>query len=121
MGDSARLAQVLSNLLNNAAKYTPDGGRIWLTVEKEDDEVVLRVRDTGAGIPREMLSKVFDLFTQMDHSLDRSQGGLGVGLTLVRRLVECMEATVHAFSDGPGRGSEFVVRLRPRRPSRPIR
>ncbi len=111
MGDPARLAQILSNLVNNAAKYTPDGGRIWLTVEKEDGQIALRVRDTGAGIPKEMLSKVFDLFTQMDNSLDRAQGGLGVGLTLVRRLVEMHGGTVHAFSDGPGRGSEFVVRL----------
>jgi two-component system CheB/CheR fusion protein len=109
--DPARMAQVLTNLLNNAAKYTPDGGRIWLSVEHEDTEVVFRVRDTGAGIPREMLGKVFDLFTQVDHSLDRAQGGLGVGLTLVRSLVEMHGGSVHAFSDGPGRGSEFVVRL----------
>jgi signal transduction histidine kinase/DNA-binding response OmpR family regulator len=111
MGDPARLAQVLANLLNNAAKYTPDGGRIWLTVEKENGEAVVRVRDTGAGIPKEMLAKVFDMFTQMDNSLDRSQGGLGVGLTLVQRLVELHGGTVQAFSDGPGQGSEFVVRL----------
>jgi signal transduction histidine kinase/DNA-binding response OmpR family regulator len=109
--DPARLAQVLTNLLNNAAKYTPDGGRIGVSVERDQGEVVFRVRDTGAGIPREMLGKVFDLFTQMDHSLDRAQGGLGVGLTLVRSLVEMHGGTVQAHSEGPGRGSEFVVRL----------
>jgi signal transduction histidine kinase/DNA-binding response OmpR family regulator len=111
VADPARLAQVLANLLNNAAKYTPDGGRISLIVEKADNEVVFRVRDTGAGIPAEMLTKVFDMFTQMDRSLDRSQGGLGVGLTLVRRLVELHGGTVEAFSDGLEKGSEFVVRL----------
>jgi CheY-like chemotaxis protein len=103
--------------LNNAAKYTPDGGHVWITVEQEASrggdraEVVFRVRDTGAGIPSEMLGKVFDLFTQVDHSLDRAQGGLGVGLTLVRSLVELHDGSVQALSDGPGRGSEFVVRL----------
>src|SRR6202030_1821589 len=87
------------------------GGRIWIGVEKQADEIVVAVRDSGAGIPREMLSKVFDLFTQIDHSLDRSHGGLGVGLTLVRRLVELHGGSVQAFSEGPGQGSEFVVRL----------
>ena len=110
-GDSARLAQIFSNLLNNATKYTPDGGSISIIVAKEAGEIVVTVRDTGAGIPGEMLSKVFDLFTQIDHSLDRSQGGLGVGLTLVQRLVELHGGTVHAFSKGLGQGSEFVVRL----------
>ncbi len=109
--DPARLAQVLTNLLNNAAKYTPDGGRICLKAACEGGQVVFRVCDTGAGIPREMLGKVFDLFTQVDHSLDRAQGGLGVGLTLVRSLVEMHGGTVEAYSDGPGQGSEFVVRL----------
>jgi signal transduction histidine kinase/DNA-binding response OmpR family regulator len=109
--DPARLAQVLTNLLNNAAKYTPDGGRIGVRVVREDGEVVFRVRDTGAGIPREMLHKVFDLFTQVDNSLDRAQGGLGVGLTLVRSLVEMQGGSVEAHSEGPGCGSEFVVRL----------
>jgi signal transduction histidine kinase/DNA-binding response OmpR family regulator len=111
MADPARLAQVLSNLLHNACKYTPDGGHIWLTVERDENEVVFRVQDTGAGIPRDMLSKIFDLFTQLDGSLDRSQGGLGIGLTLVRSLVEMHQGTVQAFSDGPDQGSEFVIRL----------
>jgi signal transduction histidine kinase/DNA-binding response OmpR family regulator len=109
--DPARLTQVLTNLLNNAAKYTPDGGQIWLSAAPDGGEAVFRVRDTGAGIPRDMLSKVFDLFTQVDRSLDRSEGGLGIGLTLVRRLVELHGGRVAAFSEGPGRGSEFVVRL----------
>jgi signal transduction histidine kinase len=109
--DPDRLAQVLANLLNNAAKYTKEDGRIWLSVDREGDEAVFRVRDTGIGIPAEMLSKVFDLFTQVDRSLDRSQGGLGIGLTLVRRLVEMHGGRVQATSAGPGLGSEFVVRL----------
>ena len=102
---------MLANLLNNAAKYTEEGGRIWLTVTREGAEAVLRVRDTGVGIPADMLSSVFDLFTQVDRSLDRSQGGLGIGLTLVRRLVEMHGGSVRAYSEGPTRGSEFVVRL----------
>jgi CheY-like chemotaxis protein/nitrogen-specific signal transduction histidine kinase len=110
-GDAARLAQALANLLNNAAKYTPDGGRIWLIGEIDETDVVLRVRDTGAGIPTEMLVRVFDLFTQVDRSLDRSQGGLGIGLTLVKQLIEMHGGRVRASSAGLGRGSEFVVRL----------
>jgi CheY-like chemotaxis protein/two-component sensor histidine kinase len=109
--DPTRMAQVMLNLLNNAAKYTPEGGKIWLTVEKIGSEVVLRVRDTGMGIPREMLGKVFDLFTQVERTLDRAEGGLGIGLTLVRRLTEMHNGTVQAFSAGSGQGSEFVVRL----------
>jgi signal transduction histidine kinase/DNA-binding response OmpR family regulator len=109
--DQARLAQILSNLLNNAAKYTGEGGRIWLDAQREGDEAVFRVRDTGAGIPPEILPRIFDLFTQAEQSLDRSQGGLGIGLTLVRRLVEMHHGTVQAFSEGPEMGSEFVVRL----------
>jgi PAS domain S-box-containing protein len=109
--DLTRLAQIIANLLNNAAKYTDEGGRIWLTVERQGDEVLFRVRDTGIGIPADMLAKVFELFTQVDRSLDRSQGGLGIGLTLVRTLTEMHKGRVEAFSDGPGRGSEFVVRL----------
>jgi signal transduction histidine kinase/DNA-binding response OmpR family regulator len=109
--DPARMSQILANLLNNAAKYTPDRGRIWLSVMPEDGEITFRVRDTGTGIPREMLTKVFDLFTQMDRSLERSHGGLGIGLTLVQRLVELHGGTVQAFSEGLGQGSEFVVRL----------
>jgi two-component system CheB/CheR fusion protein len=109
--DPIRMAQVLWNLLNNAAKYTPEGGRIWLTAAKEGSEAVLRVRDTGMGIPPEMLPKMFDLFTQAERTLDRAEGGLGIGLTLVRRLTEMHNGVVEAFSAGPGEGSEFVVRL----------
>jgi CheY-like chemotaxis protein len=109
--DEARLAQVLANLLNNAAKYTPPGGAIWVTAIRDGDEAVLSVRDTGVGIPADMLSRVFDLFQQVDRSIDRSQGGLGIGLTLARRLVEMHNGHIEAKSEGPGRGSEFIVRL----------
>ena len=109
--DRARLSQVLSNLLNNAAKYTPDGGRITMLAEKSGGDVVFRVRDTGTGIAPDMLSKVFDLFTQADCAIDRAQGGLGIGLTLVQRIVEMHKGTVQAYSEGPGQGSEFTVRL----------
>jgi signal transduction histidine kinase len=109
--DEARLAQVLSNLLNNAAKYTPPGGRIALSIASEGDEAVIRVRDNGVGIPTEMLARVFDLFQQVDRSIDRSQGGLGIGLTLARRLVEMHGGQISVASDGPNRGSEFTVRL----------
>jgi PAS domain S-box-containing protein len=110
-GDSTRLAQVLSNLLNNAAKYTEKGGHIWLTVETDGVEALLRVRDTGIGIAPKLLPHVFDLFTQADCSLHRSQGGLGIGLTLVRHLVAMHGGEVQAFSHGLGKGSEFVIRL----------
>jgi PAS domain S-box-containing protein len=110
-GDLVRLAQVLSNLLHNAAKYTQDGGRIELSATGRDGEVVVRVRDNGMGIPAEMLARIFDLFMQADRSLSRSEGGLGVGLTLVRSLVEMHGGTVEAHSEGPGRGTEIVVRL----------
>lgn len=109
--DPTRLTQILGNLLNNAAKYTEDGGRIWLTANREDGEAVVRVRDTGIGLTPEMLLRAFDLFRQESRTLDRTQGGLGIGLTLVRSLVELHGGTVRAFSDGPGLGSEFVVRL----------
>ena len=98
------------NLLTNAAKYTEDGGHIWLTVQQEGDECVLRVRDTGVGITSTLLPRIFDLFTQAERSLDRSQGGLGIGLALVQRLTELHGGTVEASST-LGRGSEFVVRL----------
>lgn len=110
-GDSLRLSQVISNLLNNAAKYTPQGGQIVVTVSRESSEAVIRVIDNGIGIPREMLPYVFEMFTQIDRSLKRSQGGLGIGLSLVRRLVGMHGGTVDAFSKGEGRGCEFVVRL----------
>jgi len=110
-GDPVRLTQVVLNLLNNAAKYTPECGMIRLSVEREGENAVLRVRDTGLGIPADLLPRVFDLFTQGDRSLDRAEGGLGIGLTLVRRLVEMHGGAVEAHSDGPGYGSEFLVRL----------
>jgi CheY-like chemotaxis protein len=110
-GDPVRLAQVLSNLLNNAAKYTHPGGRIWLTVHQEGEGVTLSVRDTGAGIPHDMLPRVFDLFTQIDRTANRGQGGLGIGLTLVKSIVGLHSGRVEARSGGPGRGSEFVVNL----------
>ena len=111
--DPTRLAQVISNLLTNAAKYTDEGGLIFLTTERAGGDVVIRVRDTGMGIPAELLPRIFDLFTQGDRSLARSEGGLGIGLTLVRRLVEMHGGTVEALSvsEGPGHGSEFIVRL----------
>jgi PAS domain S-box-containing protein len=109
--DQTRLAQVFSNLLNNAAKFTTRGGRIWLTAAREGAQAVVCVRDSGVGIAAEMLPRVFDLFTQADRSLEKSQGGLGIGLTLVRRLVELHGGTVEARSEGLGRGSEFIVRL----------
>jgi signal transduction histidine kinase/DNA-binding response OmpR family regulator len=110
-GDAARLAQVVSNLLNNAAKYTEDGGRIWLTAERSGDEIVVRVRDTGQGVPPEMLTRIFEPFTQVDRSIDRSQGGLGIGLTLARRLIEMHGGRVSCDSQGAGCGSEFVIHL----------
>jgi len=110
-GDPTRLEQVLTNLLNNAAKYTEPGGRITFTAALAPGVATLRVRDSGTGIAPEMLPRIFDLFAQDDRSLVRSQGGLGIGLTLVRSLVELHDGTVTADSAGPGLGSEFVVRL----------
>ncbi|MBI2876111.1 MAG: PAS domain-containing protein [Candidatus Tectomicrobia bacterium] len=109
--DPVRLEQVLSNLLSNAAKYTPQGGRIWLSAECQGNEAVVRVRDNGIGISSELLPHVFDLFVQAERSSDRSQGGLGIGLALVHNLVEMHGGRVEASSEGPGKGSEFVVRL----------
>jgi signal transduction histidine kinase/DNA-binding response OmpR family regulator len=111
LADATRLEQVLSNLLNNAAKYTEPGGHVWLTARREGAAVLLSVRDTGMGIPPAMLSRVFDLFMQGHATLDRSQGGLGIGLTLVRSLVEMHDGSVEVHSEGPGKGSEFIVRL----------
>ena len=110
-GDFARLAQVLGNLINNAAKYTDPGGTIEIELGRESGDAVFRVRDTGMGIPSSALSTVFEPFTQLERTLDRAQGGLGIGLTLVRRLVEMQGGSVAAHSAGPERGSEFVVRL----------
>ncbi len=109
--DATRLTQVVANLLNNAARYTDPGGEIRVSAERDGDELVVRVRDNGRGIPRDMLPHVFDLFVQADRSRDRAQGGLGLGLTLVRRLVELHGGTVAAASGGPGQGSELTVRL----------
>ncbi|MGE0127313.1 MAG: PAS domain-containing protein [Blastocatellales bacterium] len=109
--DAARLAQALTNLLNNAAKYTEDGGRIDLTAERVNGEAVLRVRDNGIGIAPEMLPQVFDMFAQVESATDRSHGGLGIGLTLVRRLIELHGGKIEAHSAGLGKGSEFLVRL----------
>ena len=109
--DPTRLEQVLVNLLTNAAKYTDPGGHIRVTVQQEGEEAVLRVRDTGVGIAPEVLPRIFDLFTQAERSLDRSQGGLGIGLALVRRLVEMHQGTVSADSAGPGTGATFTVTL----------
>jgi signal transduction histidine kinase/DNA-binding response OmpR family regulator len=111
LADATRVEQVLANLLNNAAKYTEPGGRITLTAAAEGREAVIRVRDTGIGIDRDTLPRVFDLFMQAHSTLDRALGGLGIGLTLVRRLVELHGGTVEAHSAGLGQGSEFVVRL----------
>jgi signal transduction histidine kinase/ActR/RegA family two-component response regulator len=110
-GDITRLTQVLGNLLHNAGKYTEDGGQIRVSVAGKHPEAVIRVTDTGVGIPSDMLVKVFDLFTQVERPLNRKQGGLGVGLAMVRRLVEMHGGTVEARSDGIGRGTEMVVRL----------
>lgn len=110
-GDKVRLAQVISNLLINAAKYTPANGRIELSIHRLNSQALIRVCDNGVGIPPEMLTRVFDLFTQVDTSHTRSHGGLGIGLTLVKTLVEMHGGTIEAHSQGAGFGSEFVVRL----------
>lgn len=109
--DPTRLEQILVNLLNNAAKYTKPGGEISLSTVAEGNDAVIRIRDNGVGIPPELLPKIFNLFAQAETSLDRSQGGLGIGLTLVKKLVELHGGAVSASSAGQGRGSEFVVRL----------
>jgi len=109
--DPTRLAQVVGNLLNNACKFTDKGGRIWLTVEREGDQAVIRVRDNGIGIKADQLPRIFEMFVQIDTSLERSVSGLGIGLTLVKNLVEMHGGTVEVNSAGVGQGSEFVVRL----------
>ncbi len=109
--DKIRLAQSLCNLLSNAVKYSDPGSKIWLTVQREGNEAVIHVKDTGVGIPPHLLPRVFDLFWQVDRSLEKSQGGLGVGLTIVKRLIEMHGGKVEAHSEGEGMGSEFVVHL----------
>ncbi len=110
-GDQVRLSQALSNLLNNAAKYTPPGGQIGLAVRTEGPRVVIQVTDNGVGIPQSMLAQVFQLFTQIEDHLESSQGGLGIGLALVRQLVEMHGGGVEAYSAGPGKGSRFTISL----------
>ncbi|QDT54163.1 Autoinducer 2 sensor kinase/phosphatase LuxQ [Caulifigura coniformis] len=110
-GDPVRLTQVFANLLSNAAKYTEQGGQIHLASERVQEKAVVRVRDTGLGIPPEMLSRVFEMFAQVDSSLGRAGGGLGIGLTLVRQLVEMHQGSIRVASDGLGCGSEFTVEL----------
>jgi PAS domain S-box-containing protein len=110
-GDLTRLAQALANLLNNAAKYTEEGGQIWLDAWLEERQVMLRIRDTGPGIAAKLLPHVFDLFTQAERTLDRAQGGLGIGLTLVKLIIEMHGGTVEARNCDSGRGAEFSVRL----------
>ena len=109
--DATRLCQIVANLLNNAAKYTPEGGHIQVLAERDGDEAVVTVQDSGIGLSPDMLPRVFDMFAQVDRSMERAQGGLGIGLALVKRLVEMHGGSVHATSDGPDRGCRFVVRL----------
>ncbi|MBP0588371.1 response regulator [Paraburkholderia sp. LEh10] len=109
--DPVRITQVIANLVNNAAKYTSNGGKIWLTAYRDGSDCVVSVRDNGMGIPKYLLPKVFDLFAQAGRTYSRAQGGLGIGLTLVRSLVEMHGGKVEGLSDGPGKGSEFRVRL----------
>ena len=109
--DVTRLCQIVANLLNNAAKYTPEGGHIQVLAERDGDEAVITVQDSGIGLTQDMLPRVFDMFAQVDRSMERAQGGLGIGLALVKRLVEMHGGSVAAFSEGPDRGCRFVVRL----------
>ncbi|MFM0340505.1 hybrid sensor histidine kinase/response regulator [Paraburkholderia fungorum] len=111
VGDGVRIAQVLGNILSNAAKYTPQGGDILIAVRELDDNVQISVRDNGVGMAAETIPHIFDLFVQSENSLERSEGGLGIGLPLARTLVELHGGQIEAFSNGPGQGSEFVVRL----------
>jgi PAS domain S-box-containing protein len=109
--DLTRLAQVFSNLLTNSAKYTESGGHVWLTAECQGDEVVVVVRDTGIGIPPDALPRIFDMFSQADRSIERSTGGLGIGLALVKGIVEMHGGRVAAMSEGQGKGSTFTIKL----------
>lgn len=110
-GDVARLSQVLTNLLDNATRYTEPGGRIQLVLSSEGTHAIARLGDSGRGIEPELLPLLFELFAQGARTADRSEGGLGIGLSVVKRIVELHGGTVEARSDGPGKGSEFVVRL----------
>ena len=110
-GDSTRLTQVVTTLLDNAAKYTDPGGKVWLAGEREGDTAVIRVKDSGIGIPSHVLPRIFDMFTEPGLSLERSQGGLAVGLALVKRFVKLHGGTVTAHSAGEGQGSQFIIRL----------
>ncbi len=110
-GDAVRLAQIFANILNNAAKYTNNDGKISVSARCEESQVVVSVRDDGIGIPRDMLGNVFDMFAQVDNTLRRTQDGLGIGLHLVKTLVSMHGGSIEALSEGIGRGSEFVVRL----------
>jgi CheY-like chemotaxis protein len=110
-GDNVRLCQVVSNLLTNASKYSPEGSRIHVTLEAEGGNAVLRVLDQGIGIDAQMLPQVFDVFLQGDRSLDRAQGGLGIGLTIVKHLMEMQGGSVQASSEGLGKGSEFRIMM----------
>jgi signal transduction histidine kinase len=109
--DPARLGQMLANLFSNSIKYSDRKGRIELTAAREDGGIVIRVKDQGIGIPSDMLERIFDLFIQEDRSLERSQGGLGIGLSLVRQLAEMHGGSVTAASEGAGEGSTFTLRL----------
>jgi CheY-like chemotaxis protein len=110
-GDLTRITQVVMNLLNNAAKYTPVGGEITVQVGGDRDDAIVRVRDNGTGIPTQLLERVFDMFAQGERTLARSEGGLGIGLTLARRIVALHGGTIKATSEGAGKGAEFTVRL----------
>jgi signal transduction histidine kinase len=119
-GDATRLVQVVVNLLNNAVKYTPPGGEIGVVGERIEDFVVIRIRDTGVGIPPDKLSQVFDLYTRINETHETSPDGLGIGLSLVKDLVTLHGGTVECTSDGEGRGAEFVVRLPEYRGAQPV-
>jgi CheY-like chemotaxis protein/two-component sensor histidine kinase len=110
-GDKGRLMQVFGNLLHNAAKYTEKNGNIWISSFLKPESISISIRDNGSGIPHDMLTSIFDPFTQVQGSLDRAQGGLGIGLTLVKALIDLHGGTVEAKSEGPGHGSEFIVKL----------
>jgi signal transduction histidine kinase len=110
-GDATRMVQVMTNLLTNAAKYTPDGGHIRLRIDTDDDELVIRVQDNGIGIPENSLTKVFEMFSRLDGARQKYADGMGIGLAFVRRLMEAQGGSVTALSAGEGKGSEFVVCL----------